>query len=186
MLLLNLNLNYLSVLILSSSQLLPIQLLPGKLLMQFLCSLSRSLRPYMHISVSYVSVFPSSQSLPWVPDSSGPPWSSSVSLLWLSVYSALLWWSFVSLWWSSALLWWSCAPLWWPLALLWWSSTLLWWSSASSAPLWRSPAPSAPPWWASARRRGGLLPCLLHPGELLLRRGDLWTCLLCCGGPQLH
>ncbi len=85
------------------------------------------------LSVSCVSVFPRSQSMPW---SSGPSalprWSSAPS---------------VSVWWSSALPWRSSAlsPLhWWTPVL----SAQPWRSSAPSAPPWWAPVPSAPPWWA--------------------------------------
>ncbi len=120
------------------------------------------------LSVSYVSVFPRSQSLPWSSGLSAPlRWSSALPW-WLPApvwwFSAPPWRSAVSLWWSSppwwssassAQVWWSSALPWWSSAPVWWSSALLWWSSAPSALPWRSSVPpcwahvpSAPPWWA--------------------------------------
>ncbi len=55
-------------------------------------------------SVSRVSVFPRSQSLPGVAVPSAPPW-----------------WSSAPVWWSSALPWWSSTPVWWFSAPPWWA-----------------------------------------------------------------
>ncbi|KAL0192321.1 hypothetical protein M9458_010617, partial [Cirrhinus mrigala] len=94
----------------------------------------------------------------------------NLSVLFVIVRSALLWWSSDLPWSSasswgflnpSALLWWLSAPQWGALDLsawcssapptpLWRSSALHWWASAPlwwfSAPLWRS---SVPLWWSS-------------------------------------
>ncbi len=103
------------------------------------------------LSVSYVSVFPRSQSLPWSSGLSAPPRLSSAPVWWSSTP---VWWSSAPSWWPSAQVWWSSAPfvsVWWSSALPWRSSALsplYWWTPVLFAQPWRSSAPSAPPWWA--------------------------------------
>ncbi len=98
------------------------------------------------LSLSYLSVFPRSQSLPW---SSG--------------LSALVWWSSALPGWPSAQVWWSSTLPWRFSAL----SPLHWWTPVPSAPPGRPSAPpwwvpvlSAPPWWAPVPSSLPWLPAL--------------------------
>ncbi len=85
---------------------LPVQLSPGKLLMNFLCSLHRSLDRICSVCLLCLS-------FPLVPVSnmglypSAPPRWSSAPAWWSFALSTPPWWSSVLLWWPSALPWWS-------------------------------------------------------------------------------
>ncbi len=130
-------------------------------------------------SVSCVSVFPRSQSLPGVAVLSAPPWWSSAQVRWSS---APVWWSSAPPWWSSAQVRWSSAPVWWSSAPQWWSSAQVQWSSApvwwSSAPPWGS---SAQVWWSSAPPRWFASLGLSHRYALvaLSACSTWWLCPVC-------
>ncbi len=95
------------------------------LLMILLCSMPRPLGAMDALSVSCVSVFTRSQSLPWSSGPSAPPrWSSTP-----------VWWSSAPPRCSSTQVWWSSAP-----------SAPPWWAPVPYAPPWWAPVPSSPPW----------------------------------------
>ncbi len=72
---------------------------------QSVCPIPTNAFDYELSICSVSAIFPRSQSLPWAPVLSAPPW-------WSSAPSAPPWWSSAPPWCSSALLWWSSAPPW--------------------------------------------------------------------------